>query len=461
MAAPALKRLLRAFSKISALALVLSTVPACAGDQRSYPPAIETGVAGSGGSAGQQGSRNDAGGLSSGGTAGAPNAGASGGTSGDAGCAGECRNGGECVSSLGICICSSGFSGRWCERNVDDCIGVTCQNGGVCADRAGTYACRCPTLFTGRHCELARFQVLPADFSVANVSPDGSVVVGSQKTSSAFRAARFDAEGFHDLGAYIGYDGSSAHAANSAATAVVGYSWAFDKPSRAVVWRGSRGDALPTPGALSCAANDVTPDERVIVGTCDSGIVRWVDGAFEALGKPASVELCTEPVVSNDGRVIAGWCRDNGAARAFRWTAEQGLLLLANAPGLDNCQITDLDDTGVRGAGFCAPGGSRTQAIAWSLADGIQALDFGTTLDNTMGISGDGNVLVGAWNRTATVWLDRVAYSVPELLPEAATEALVGWIFEQAHAVSLDGHVVVGSAFDAEGVRRAFVARLE
>jgi len=46
----------------------------------------------------------------------------------------------------------SGFEGDRCERDVDDCPGHLCQNGGRCLDGEATYACDCPAGWTGRYC---------------------------------------------------------------------------------------------------------------------------------------------------------------------------------------------------------------------------------------------------------------------------------------------------------------------
>lgn len=52
-----------------------------------------------------------------------------------------------------MCDCALGFSGFFCEQNIDDCKGVTCENGGRCEDLVGNFTCNCSVGFTGRHCE--------------------------------------------------------------------------------------------------------------------------------------------------------------------------------------------------------------------------------------------------------------------------------------------------------------------
>ena len=45
------------------------------------------------------------------------------------------------------------FAGVLCEKNVDDCIGNACRNGGVCEDGLNRYTCKCGSGWTGQFCE--------------------------------------------------------------------------------------------------------------------------------------------------------------------------------------------------------------------------------------------------------------------------------------------------------------------
>ena len=44
------------------------------------------------------------------------------------------------------------FSGKNCEIDIDDCIGVVCYHGGTCVDGVNEYKCDCVQGFEGDNC---------------------------------------------------------------------------------------------------------------------------------------------------------------------------------------------------------------------------------------------------------------------------------------------------------------------
>jgi len=53
------------------------------------------------------------------------------------------------------CDCSSGYTGKNCSENVDDCASHICQNGATCEDGVNSYRCVCSRGYAGRFCEIA------------------------------------------------------------------------------------------------------------------------------------------------------------------------------------------------------------------------------------------------------------------------------------------------------------------
>nr|XP_014351913.1 PREDICTED: cadherin EGF LAG seven-pass G-type receptor 2 [Latimeria chalumnae] len=52
------------------------------------------------------------------------------------------------------CRCPAGFTGDYCETEIDLCYSNPCGNNGVCRSREGGYTCECHEDFTGDHCEV-------------------------------------------------------------------------------------------------------------------------------------------------------------------------------------------------------------------------------------------------------------------------------------------------------------------
>ncbi|XP_039198448.1 protein delta homolog 1-like isoform X2 [Crotalus tigris] len=68
-----------------------------------------------------------------------------------------CQNGGSCLDNDGFapyasCMCSPGFTGQFCERDIDDCEPNPCENGGTCTDIGKSFHCSCPIGYEGVLC---------------------------------------------------------------------------------------------------------------------------------------------------------------------------------------------------------------------------------------------------------------------------------------------------------------------
>lgn len=51
-------------------------------------------------------------------------------------------------------MCSAGYTGTLCERDVDECISEPCRNGALCRDGVDQYSCYCVPGYQGKHCDL-------------------------------------------------------------------------------------------------------------------------------------------------------------------------------------------------------------------------------------------------------------------------------------------------------------------
>ncbi|KAM9249345.1 sushi, nidogen and EGF-like domain-containing protein 1 [Dugong dugon] len=73
-----------------------------------------------------------------------------------------CLNGGKCIDDCVTgnpsytCSCLSGFTGRHCQLDVDECASHPCQNGGSCTHGVNSFTCQCPAGFGGPTCETAQ-----------------------------------------------------------------------------------------------------------------------------------------------------------------------------------------------------------------------------------------------------------------------------------------------------------------
>ena len=48
------------------------------------------------------------------------------------------------------CICPSGYNGKDCSGDINDCDQHICQNGATCVDGLNKYSCKCVKGYSGK-----------------------------------------------------------------------------------------------------------------------------------------------------------------------------------------------------------------------------------------------------------------------------------------------------------------------
>ncbi|CAF4043699.1 unnamed protein product [Rotaria magnacalcarata] len=89
-----------------------------------------------------------------------------------------CKNNATCYLNVGreICICAPGFTGQYCETDINECLSSPCLHGGDCTNSINNYTCNCSNIFyTGSNCEINRTDPTENDRATAFWSVVGVV----------------------------------------------------------------------------------------------------------------------------------------------------------------------------------------------------------------------------------------------------------------------------------------------
>jgi uncharacterized membrane protein len=415
----------------------------------------------SGGSGGEAGNGSDHGaGGDTAGTAAEPDNGGAAGANDDA-CDGvTCEHGGTCkLSGTSFkCECASGYDGKRCENDINECAASPCEHGGTCTDGIGEYTCACSgTGYFGERCETAHFEWLGVyGASVRGISADGRVVVGTIPGVSRDVPARWTAEtGFEALESLTEpVDIGDAWAASADGSVIVGQA-SLASGGGAFRWTASTGLVLlglnPESRAVGVSATGTTilgqrygteqpPQIHAFRWTAGTGVMDLVSlGSGLTYGGNAAGTA-----------VVGSYTAGPDDSPPFRWTQTPGIRRLADENGI--AYAISLDGTTVVGA--------VSAAFVFRNEDGFSYLPLpGLTGTMAVAVNGDGSLIGGTSYEGSWIW---DATNGSRLLADALTDLGVDlsvWALTGLSAISGDGRVISGFGYK-DGELTAWLARL-
>ena len=293
----------------------------------------------------------------------------------------------------------------------------------------------------------------------ANVSADGSVVVGFSYSSlgqEAFQWQGGTITGLGDLpdGDFI----SRAYGTSDDGSVIVGYGNSASG-TVAVHWQDGEIYSL---GAR--VATGVSSDGSVIVGynflsdPDDKDAVRWVNGEMTILGDLPGQNSSAASAVSADGSVVVGHSQSSvDDDEAFRW--EDGVMTgLGDLPGGTNWSRA----LGISADGSVVVGQSRSafgyEAFRWE--DGLMTSLGGGLYSAALDASADGSVIVGD-SGGAFIWdAENGIRNLQDVLVNDFDLDLTGWTLWSAEGISDDGLTIVGYGLNPDGYTEGWIATI-
>lgn len=265
--------------------------------------------------------------------------------------------------------------------------------------------------------------------------------------------------------------GGIAEAVSADGTTVVGSAGTLEPGTwRAFRWRLDTGTVedlgiIPAGSSGRSRGTAVSADGSVIAGYCQSNPSpgTTVERAFRWTAQTGMVELPDLPGgslrfqangMSGDGSVIAGWSAGDQTGPAVRWTAQTGTVPLGHPPGLpsnsSHAYAVSADGSTIVGDVWHS-GGATLEAFRWTEQTCMVVLGLagfpGMQTSTATAVSADGSVIVGY---ATGINDDGLALQEAFRWTEETGMVLLGSLpgtlpFSQATGVSADGSIVVGN----------------
>ncbi len=294
--------------------------------------------------------------------------------------------------------------------------------------------------------------------SVAAVSGDGLVVVGTSADQRAFRWRLGSAslEYITPTGAL-----NNAFGISGDGQTVVGR---YDQPTKAFRWTSAGGlqnlPKLYPPDDSPAFAEAASYDGSVIVGESDDQAFRWSQSTGTVGLGFGYCCLSNAVAVSGNGNVAAGYTitaatYNDFGTEAFRWTSGGGMVALGDLPG----GAIDSEAWAISGDGSVIAGWATTasgkEAFRWTAAGGMVGLGHlsGPALSiHIGGMSADGKRIVGQelivqnqlYQTLPFVWDAQLGLmGLRQFLEQQHGVDLQGWNFYDAAGISADGNVIL------------------
>ena len=298
------------------------------------------------------------------------------------------------------------------------------------------------------------------------VSADGSVIVGTGNGPSGVNILAYvwsSATGSILVPPLPGFTLVSATGVSGDGDLVVGTCFSDDiVMTQAYSWAWQSGvppTALPIPvGDDRGFAYRISRDGSTIVGSTSNDAppnnadhaAMWRAGAVTLLGSIPPYTNSRAIGVSADGSVIVGNLYDPIAQRgaAFRWTAAEGMVLLAGLSATRSTDVEGVSDDGRVAVGSSSPALNINRLVRWHEAGPPEVLSPQISGVGAMAVSADGRVIVGSGGNSAWLYSDQTG--LVNLAPFLTSRGidLHGWSLFACQNITPDGQYLVGDGWN-------------